>query len=354
MTCSSTVHRPALLKASIFYTQSMLVSAPGNDKLLPCSHFLQASGPQDLDMHRLVLPLATLVCLIMQNGSAPAATSETLSSALAAARADSSIPFHLRVDCTDQDSRRSLEVIRGQVAVWGNDRQVGLSGNDRDALIDLLLNADFANFAPRYGETQKADKQEAPLRVSCRIHIALQGVEKSSVQHMDGEQSEQLLGLARKLLDRLEPLAADGVTATTLEDGLTKLAGGVLAAELLDLRLVMIPDAGATRPGAIVRIERGQILTQDYTPGTAVGPVSTQDLKQCQLQDVISSLRDARLWELPINVYAETIAELEVRVLSQRKTVIARPTFDPAPSKQQTAFVDLLSRLAGQLPACSE
>ena len=305
-------------------------------------------------MHRLVLPLTTLVCLIMQNGSAPAATSEALSSALASARADSSIPFHLRVDCTDQDSRRSLEVIRGKVAVWGNDRQVRLSGNHRDALIDLLLNADFANFAPRYGETPKADKQEAPLRVSCRIHIALQGVEKSSVQHMDGEQSEQLLSLARQLLDRLEPLAADGVTAATLEDGLTKLAGGVLAAELLDLRLVMIPDAGAAKPGAIVRIKSGQISTQDYAPGTAVGPVSTQDLKPCQLQDVISSLHDARLWELPINVYAETIAELEVRVLSQRKTVIARPTFEPAPPKQQTAFVDLLTRLASQPSACSE
>jgi hypothetical protein len=305
-------------------------------------------------MHRLALPLAAFAWLIMQSSPALAAAEDSLAAALAAARADADIPFNLRVDCTERDSRRSLAVIGGTVAVWDNERQVRLSTTDRDALIDLLLEADFAHFAARYGETPKADKQEAPLRVSCRIHVALQGMEKASVQLLDGEQSEQLLGLARQLLDRVEPLAADGVTAASLEDGLAKLADGTLAPEALGFRFLTLPDAGDNAPGRVLRVEGGLISRQHYAPGKSVGPVQSEDLAQCQLQDIIAALRDARFWELPVNLYADELTELEVHVLSQRKTVIARSTFNPAPVKTQTAFAGLLTRLANQPSACDE
>lgn len=305
-------------------------------------------------MQRLVFTLAAFAWLIMQSSPAPAAAQDSLGATLAAARADADIPFDLRVDCTQQDSRRSLAVIGGTVAVWDNERQVRLSTKDRDALLDLLLEADFAHFAPRYGETPKAEKQEAPLRVSCRIHVALQGVEKASVQLLDGEQSEQLLGLARQLLDHVEPLAADGVTAASLEDALAKLADGTLAPEVLGFRFLTLPDAGDKRPGTVLRVEGGRISRQDYAPGKAVGPVRSEGLADCQLRDIIAALRDARFWELPVNLYADELTELEVHVLSQRQTVIARSTFNPAPVKTQTAFAGLLTELANQPSACDE
>ncbi len=78
------------------------------------------------------------------------------------------------------------------------------------------------------------------------------------------------------------------------------------------------------------------------------------ELAQCQLRDIVSALRDARFWELPVNLYADELAELEVSVLSQRKTVIARSTFRPATTGKQTAFSGLLTRLASQPSACDE
>lgn len=305
-------------------------------------------------MQRLVLPLAALASLIMQSGIAFAAAQDSLAAALAAARADAGIPFDLRVDCTDGDSRRSLAVIGGSVAVWGGERQVQLSGKDRGALIDLLLEADFADFAARYGETPKADKQEAPLRVSCRIYVALQDAEKASIQLLDGEQSERLLGLARRLLDRIEPLAAGGVSAADLDDGLAKLAAGTLASEVLGMRFLALPAAGGSESGTILRIESGRISTQDYAPGKAIGAVHTRKLAECQLRDIVAALRSARFWALPVNLYADQVAEIEVRVLSQHKTVIARPTFTPASATTQTDFADLLIRLARQPSACDE
>ncbi len=111
-------------------------------------------GRQEFDMQKLVLPLFSLVFLIMQGGPAPAATPEPLTAALTAARADSGVPFHLRVNCTERDSRRSLEVIRGSVAVWGNHWQVRLAAKDRAALIDMLLDADFAHCPPLRREAE--------------------------------------------------------------------------------------------------------------------------------------------------------------------------------------------------------
>jgi hypothetical protein len=290
----------------------------------------------------------------MHCGSASAAVRDSLTAALEAARADAAISFHLRVDCTDQGTKRSLEVIRGTVAVWSNELQLTLAAEDRSALIDLLLDHDFASFAPRYGENPKAEKQEAPLRVSCRIHLALQGVEKSSVQILDWEQSELLLGLARGVLNRIEPLAARGVAAAGLEDGLTKIADGVLAPEVLSLRLLTLPGAGGGQSGSILRIEGGQISRQAYVPGKTVGQIRTQDLAACQLRDIVSALRGAQFWALPINLHADAVAELEVSVLSQRKIVIARTGFKVAPEEKQAAFAGLLSRLMDQPSACIE
>ena len=305
-------------------------------------------------MKTLVTPLAAVAWLIMQSAPASATTPDGLAAGLAAVRADTDIPFQLQVDCTDRGRQRSLHVIDGTVAVWGNERQVRLSAENRSALIDMLVDADFPHFAARYGETPKADKQEAPLRVSCRIHVAVQDLQKSSVQVLDGEQSEQLLGLARRLLDYIEPLAAAGVTAANLEDGLAKLADGTLQPAVLGLRLVTLPTKVGNGSGAILRIEGGQVTKQDYAPGQAIGPERVREPADCQLRDVVSALRGARFWELPVNVYADAVIELEVSVLSQRKTVIARPTFNRAPGDGQAAFADLLTRLAGQPSACDE
>jgi hypothetical protein len=295
-------------------------------------------------IQRLIASLAALACVVSPGPGPIAHTAAPLMAALEAAREDAGIPFRLRVDCTDRGRKRSLDVMRGFVAVWGNERQVILGDDDRDELLNALVDADFASFAPRYGETPKADRQEAPLRISCLVRVVVQDLEKTSVQILDGDQSDRLLGLARRLLDRIEPLAAAGVTAASLEDGLAKLADGTLAPEVLNLRLLTLPAADA---GQIFRIDGGRMSKQRYAPGKAVGTERTGDLAPCQLQDIVSALRGARFWELPVNLH-------EVRVLSRRKTVIARPGFTPASAERQAAFAGLVTRLAGQPSACDD
>ncbi|MFQ5982898.1 MAG: hypothetical protein ACE5KS_05940, partial [Woeseiaceae bacterium] len=88
-------------------------------------------------------------------------------------RAIHDIPFHLEVDCTDDEASRSLKVFRGEIAVWNRERQITLDSGKRRVLLELLFDARFPDFGARYGGRPKADKEEAALRVSCRIHLSV-------------------------------------------------------------------------------------------------------------------------------------------------------------------------------------
>ena len=292
-----------------------------------------------------------LFALLMSPVSADLpADAKAFSRSLRAARDAPGIPLSLDVECTHGSGRRSIEVIRDHVAVWNGALQVRLDEADRASLIDLLIDADFASFEERYGDVRKPEKLEAPLRVSCRVHAEVDGVEKTSVQLFDGEQSAELLGLARALIDVVEPKAGEGESARSIEDGLAKIAAGKLAPELLDLRWLGLPDTGNGQKGFIVRISRGRIEFQPYTPGEAIGETASSALTAGRLDLLIRAFEKAEFWRLPLNLRADGLNEIELTILDQERTVIARPTFKAATPGQQAAFADLpadLTDMAG-------
>ncbi len=300
-------------------------------------------------MHGVMSSLFALLILVSPGQGGHGADSGAFAAALEAARDDPQLPLDIDVDCTDGTARRSLEVINGAVAILNNEVQVRLDAAERTSLIDLLAGADFANFDERYGEVRNAEKQEAPLRVSCRVRAEIGGVTKSSAQLFDGEQSEKLLRLAGALIDTVEPRAAGGETAHSIEDGLAKISAGELAPEVLQVRWLSLPGTEHEQPGLIVRIRRGRIERQAYTPGVDIGGTTSRALTPSQLQTLIRAFEDAEFWQLPLNLEADGLNEIQVSILAQTKTVIARPGFKAATAEQQTAFAKLLSGLA-ELP----
>ncbi len=280
------------------------------------------------------------------------AESDALQAVIRGAIDDPDTPFQLDVFCTDVQSRRSLVVFRGAIAVWNGERQVRLIADDRRALLQLLLDAGFADFEARYGKLEKADKQEAPLRITCRIGIAIAGREKASLQLHDGEQSPDLLGLAAALLDRIEPRAADGIAVTSLEDGLFNLSEGTLAPELLDLRLLRLPDDESATSGYILRVRGGEISRQPYAPGDFVGDVDSRPLDGCAVPELINALADARVWDLPRNLRHEETAELEIAVLGSRHVVSARSGFRSADAETLGRFEQMLERIESFSAEC--
>ena len=76
-------------------------------------------------------------------------------------------------------------------------------------------------------------------------------------------------------------------------------------------------------------------------------------LNDADLRSVIDALEDARFPELPVNLATDSFTEIEVGILDQRKTVVARSTFTPAASDQQAAFAEMLAVLR-TLPSMSD
>ena len=297
-------------------------------------------------MQQLMSQLFRPVVLVTLVAGQAAADNEAFALALDAARDDPGIPFRLDVGCADDAGQKSIEVIHGRVAVWNGTVQVRLDEEDRGELIGILADADYASFEPRYGEATRADEQEAPLRVSCRVHVDVGGVEKTSVQLVDGEQSEDLLGLAGALIAHVEAKAGDGETAQSIEDGLAKIATGRLEPEVLSLRWLALPETGDSRPGFVVRVRRGQMEYQPYAPGKEIGKTASSELTANQLEALIRAFEQARFWDLPINLQASGLNEIELTILGQAKTVVARSSFNPGPANQQRAFGSLLLNLA--------
>jgi len=273
------------------------------------------------------------------------AESDALHTVIDSAVDDPNTPFQLDVFCTDAQSKRVLTVFRGAIAVWNEKRQVTLQAHERRALLQLLLGAGFADFQDRYGGQRKDDKQEAPLRIICSVSIKIAGYEKASVQLFDGEQSPDLLGLANALLDSIEPRAADGVVAQSLEEGLLKLADGEIAPEVLELRVLRLPEDRTVANGYILRIKGGEISRQPYAPGEFVGDIDAGPIDDCGMSELVAALNSGRIWATPRNLRFDGIAELDVAVLGSRYSVSARSSFLSAEADTQARFERMIERL---------
>ena len=234
-------------------------------------------------------------------------------------------PFHLLVGCADEQGFRSLEVFPGGVAVWNGRSQVELPTAVRVAMLDTLIRRDFPSLEASYGGREEPGSPKAALRIICRVVVDIDGRHKSSVQLADGEQSPELGALAGELLDLAAPLAASGIVADDLGEGLAKVAAGTLAPETFGLRFVQLPEPGSDGTGSILRIEDGVISRQPYAPGRSVGEAVTVDLEGDDFTALESAIRKAGPETLPVNLWSEAYLEIEVRVLQHRRSIMARP-----------------------------
>ena len=72
------------------------------------------------------------------------------------------------------------------------------------------------------------------------------------------------------------------------------------------------------------------------------------------MQSIIAALQASGFSALPLNMRADGLTELEIGILGQRKVVIARSAFKPAPAAARAAFADLIALLARQPAACDD
>jgi len=243
--------------------------------------------------------------------------------ALRAAQANPEISLSMQIRCTDDQGIRSMMIYSSGVVIWNRESQTRISTGDRSVLLNLLLKAEFQAFEDSYGGKLKSEKTGAPIIALCSISVQADDLEKDSYQDANGMRSEAFMALASGLLDHVEPLAAGGVSATSLNDGLTKIANGVLAPEALSLRLLFVPR-DTDLMGTIMDVESGRSSRRDYRPGVKVGERLVSELTAASLNTLVSKLINAGFPGFPANLSTSDTYQLQVQVLKFEHTVRAR------------------------------
>ena len=268
------------------------------------------------------LLLSCAPCALASNDDMPAP--HQLATSLQHALETPETPYHLQVNCTDNKGNRSFELFSGGVTVWNRRSQIILPETTRSNLLTTLIERNFAGFDEIYGGQERPEKSAAPARISCRVWMEIENLEKSSVQMGGGDQSAELSHLAAELLDQVQEHTGTAVTPIDLEDALIKLADKQLAPQTLQIRFVELPTGDSHSGGYILRLAGGRLSQQAYSPGQEVGETSKQPLDEAQYTRLLEAIQTAQITRLSGNMWSENRVELEIQVLAHKKVILAR------------------------------
>jgi hypothetical protein len=249
-----------------------------------------------------------------------------LAVALERAIADGWGVLWVEAECRIEGRLPRAEVFGSGVGIWNDERQFLLPRQEVRALLVALRDAGFASMRPSYGGKEDPVGEDAqPPRLTCRVSVSLDGISGQVVQLQGGRQSAELRRLAERILDSCRLKAAAGIGAVDLDDGLAKVASGVLAPEVLQVLVSRRPEG---RPSAepargwTMRVAGGAVsMEKAGEPGLVPLEARLDDGEAVALARL---LREGALAGLPINLYAEELTELVVRVLGHEKAVQAR------------------------------
>ena len=284
---------------------------------------------------------------------------QALARAITAPSARRSLRLH--VECRRDGSLNSTSVFGDGIGIWNGERQFRLPHDRVGSLLRALREADFPALEDTYGGTKDPQKPAPspgggamPTLLTCRVELALNGYHKQAAQLATGRQSPVLQKLAEELLAICEPSARTGLGASSLHDGLKKVASGELAPETWVVVAHRKPGESRARggdQGFLLTISGAQATSRSYAAATGYQAELVLDLSPTEARGLARELdaRNPAAW--PANLYAGSYTDLSLQVLNHQKAIQARPFAGMGPTthgKHQKAFeqaFDVLERL---------
>ncbi|HEX7185596.1 MAG TPA: hypothetical protein VF756_27475 [Thermoanaerobaculia bacterium] len=242
----------------------------------------------------------------------------------------------LRIDaeCRTDDGLRSATVLGSGVAIWNRQRQITLGRERIAALLESFRRNGFAGLRESYGGKGDPAPGAPPalaVELICRVRLALDGQVKEVHQLSEGRQSPELRRLAGEILAAVEEAGDEGVGAASLTEGLEKIARGELAPEVLSLQILrQSEEPGLQERGWLLRIDAGRAEIQPY-PSAEDGKVLVLPLSRGDLTGLARELAEARLEDMPANLYAPEYTDFAVEVLNRERSLQARRFADVTP-----------------------
>jgi hypothetical protein len=230
----------------------------------------------------------------------------------------------------------SVRIFGDGVGVWNHKVGFRISRAQARALIKKFASARFGSLPDSAGE-------EESRVLTGRILVSAGAVRKIVSQMADGAQSPVLSDLALSVLHAGKKASADGVRASSFEDGFAKQLSGKLGPGALDVHIVRKSHGGESAAPETWDLRIYGSYVYDREIGGAHGPDSTWQLRlpTAAFQALVRDLSAADIGTLPRNLYAPAYTDLDVTLLDQHRNIQAREFAGMTPQthgEKQAAF----------------
>jgi hypothetical protein len=215
------------------------------------------------------------------------------------------------------------------IGIWNGERQFALKSKQVREAIDLLIDAKFTEMPERFaveGEDEK-DERQAPIKLLRVVTVSTGDISKTVLQDDRGPLSKTFESLVENLVALCRKPAAEGISASSLEDGLEKVAKGRLAPETL----VINANAPQIRSfesqadqGWLLTLEHAILSLRSQVLDEGVRKTGERALPPREVEKLAAELLEAGAPEIPPNVNTTGYTQLTIRVLDQQVRTMAR------------------------------
>jgi hypothetical protein len=275
-----------------------------------------------------------VACILLLSAAAPeaatqpAAVGPTGVVAAAGRSLASGLPedVQMAAACGADGPYRDVRIFGSGAGIWKRSAQFAVPRDLLQVLLEAFQEADFDRLPPILGGSVDPDEARRGPRIICQASLTAGSITKEVVQLEKGAQSKALWTLANTILDLCEKHAVSGIAASSLEDGLDKIADGRLARESLELTVHHRPEgtSGRGNTGWILHVEGGTARVDDYSNPTTSRRRVRLRLPASDLTVLVRALQDQDVAALPGNVFAEGYTDVHVGVLNRERQVQAR------------------------------
>jgi len=213
------------------------------------------------------------------------------------------------------------------IGIWNGEHQFALKSKQVREAIDLLIEAKFTGMPQRFAFKDEKDERPMPIELVRVVTVTNGRVSKTVLQDDRGPLSKSFESLVENLVALCREPAVEGISASSLEDGLEKIAKGQLAPETLVINL-NAPELryleSQEGQGWMLTLQHATLSLRSQVLDKGVQELGERVLPSREIENLAGALLDAGVSELPPQVNTSGYAQLTIRVLDQQVRTMAR------------------------------
>ena len=259
--------------------------------------------------------------------SAPATPLDDALARIASGRA-SLDDFQVDASWQLEQGNRSVRIWGTGVGIWEKSVQFPMTREQILTVVNMLVDAKVGTIPQPGAKASVVPKAKAPLQLRGELTVIAGDVRTHRQQLTKGEQLESLSQLVGRILAFSEKAATGGMKASSLQDGLAKVADGTLAPQTFSAFVRRAATGESGGDSFLLRVEGRHVSDRLMPKGQLPPPPRELTLSDSEFRKMALLLRSDDPAAMAPTTYAPTYTDVTVGVLNYDKNIPARPYLD--------------------------